>query len=91
MPTTIKILNSYRRIENQNLTGDNATETKKRVEQSLPLVKNAFEKELDYMFSEEMLDITTDIDVLEAMLSKDGLIDKNNINSVMDTKNDFFN
>ena len=88
MPTTIKILNSYRRIEKQNLTGENATETKKRVEESLPFIKNAFEKELDNIFSEEMLDITTDIDVLESMLSKEGLIEKNTINGMKDIKND---
>jgi len=95
MPTTIKILNSYRRIEKQGLTGENAAETKKRVEESLPFIKKAFEKELDNLFSDEMLDITTDIDVLESMLSKDGLIDKNNLANARDIKsdikNDFFN
>ncbi|MCL1859409.1 MAG: hypothetical protein FWF92_09305 [Oscillospiraceae bacterium] len=95
MPTTIKILNSYRRIENRNLTGENAMETKKRVEESLPFVRKAFEKELDNMFSDEMLDITTDIDVLESVLSKEGLIDKNTIGGIRniqgDIKNDFFN
>jgi hypothetical protein len=96
MPTTIKILNSYRRIEKQNLTGDNAMETKKRVEESLPFIRKAFEKELDNMFSEEMLDITTDIDVLEAMLAKDGLVEKNSIHNMMrdvknDIKDDFLN
>jgi len=79
MPTTIKILNSYRKIESQNLTGDNASETKKRVEEALPFVRKAFIKELDNMFSDEMIDITTDIDVLESMFSKDGLLDKDNI------------
>ena len=95
MPATVKILNSYRRIEKQNLTGGNAMETKKRVEESLPFIRKAFEKELDNMFSEEMIDITTDIDVLEALLSKDGLIEKNSIHGVKDVKNevndDFFN
>ena len=94
MPTTIKILNSYRRIENRNLTGENAMETKKRVEESLPFVRQAFEKELDHMFSDEMIDITTDIDVLEAVLSKEGLIDKNTFGGMRDVqddiKNDFF-
>jgi len=89
MPTTIKILNSYRRIESQNLTGDNAMETKKRVEETLPLIKKAFAKELDNLFTDEMMDITTDIDVLESMLSKDGLIDKNNLNNIKNM--DFFN
>ena len=91
MPATVKILNSYRRIEKQSLTGENATETKKRVEESLPFIRKAFEKELDNMFSEEMLDITTDIDVLEAMLSKDGLMEKNSINDFKDIKNDIKN
>ena len=95
MPATVKILNSYRRIEKQNLTGDNAMETKKRVEESLPFIRKAFEKELDNMFSEEMIDITTDIDVLEALLSKDGLIEKNSMHEQKDVKNevkeDFFN
>ena len=92
MPTTIKILNSYRRIESQGLTGENATETKKRVEETLPLIKKAFAKELDNLFSDEMMDITTDIDVLESMLSKDGLIDKNNLNNIKSAKDmDFFN
>ncbi|MCL1793589.1 MAG: 5-bromo-4-chloroindolyl phosphate hydrolysis family protein [Oscillospiraceae bacterium] len=93
MPTTIKILNSYRRIESQELTGENATETKKRVEESLPFVRKAFEKELDNMFSDEMIDITTDIDVLEAVLSKEGLIEKNPIgekDTQNDPKNSFF-
>ena len=80
MPTTIKILNSYKKIESQNLTGENAAATKKRVEETLPFIKKAFAKELDNMFSDEMLDITTDIDVLEAMLSKDGLINKDGNN-----------
>ena len=95
MPTTIKILNSYRRIENRHLTGENAMETKKRVEESLPFVRQAFEKELDNLFSDEMIDITTDIDVLEAVLSKEGLIDKNTIGGMRDIqddiKKDFFN
>ena len=79
MPTTIKILNSYRKIESQHLTGENAAATKKRVEEALPFVKKAFIKELDNMFSDEMIDITTDIDVLESMFSKDGLLDRDNI------------
>jgi len=95
MPTTRKILESYKRIEKQRLTGENAMETKKRVEESLPFVKKAFEKELDNMFSDEMLDITTDIDVLESVLSKEGLIEKNTISGMRDIeddiKNDFFN
>ena len=76
MPLTVKITDSYRRIETNELTGKNATETKKEVSAILPLINKALEKELDYMFTDEMLDITTDIRMLESMLSKDGLLDK---------------
>ena len=78
MPLIVKILNSYRRIESNELTGENATETKNQVSSIIPLIKKAFEKELDYMFTDEMLDITSDIKVLELMLSTDGLLGKNN-------------
>ena len=79
MPVTVKILNAYKLIETNGITGENAMETKKQVCEVLPLIKGAFEKELDNMFVDEMLDITTDIKVLETMMVKDGLIDKNNI------------
>jgi len=79
MPAIVKILNSYKHIENNELMGENAMETKKQVCDILPLIKRAFEKQLDYMFIDEMLDITTDVKTLELMMSKDGLIDKNNI------------
>jgi len=81
MPLIVKILNSYKRIETNELTGKNATETKNQVSAILPLIKKAFEKELDYMFTDEMLDITTDIKVLESMMAKDGLIDILNKNN----------
>lgn len=80
MPLVVKILNSYRRIEANELTGRNATETKTQISAVLPVIKKAFEKELDYMLTDEMIDITTDITVLEAMMSKDGLLDSDNHN-----------
>lgn len=75
LPTTVKILDSYRKIEKQELTGENAVETKKRVSETLPIIRRAFEKELDNMYKNEMLDITTDIDVLESLLAQEGLLD----------------
>ena len=78
-PTIIKILGSYRQITEHGLDGGNALETKKRIIESVPVIRKAFEKELDNIYENKMLDITTDIDVLEAMLSKDGIFDNNNI------------
>jgi hypothetical protein len=74
-PTVIKILGTYCKIEEQGLTVRNAVETKERIAASIPSVRKALEQELDNMYQNKMLDITTDIDVLESMLAKDGLID----------------
>ena len=76
-PTVMKILDTYRKIEEQGLNVSSAVETKARIAESIPSVRKALEKELDNMYQNKMLDITTDIDVLESMLAKDGLLDKN--------------
>ena len=75
MPLIVKILNSYRRIETSALKGENAAETKAQISKIMPVIKKGFEKELDNMFTDEMIDITTDVEVLKSMLSKDGLVD----------------
>jgi len=75
MPLIVKILNSYRRIEVSELSGQNAAQTKAQVAKIMPVIRKGFEKELDNMFTDEMIDITTDVNVLKSMLSKDGLID----------------
>ncbi|MCL1794043.1 MAG: hypothetical protein FWG34_09250 [Oscillospiraceae bacterium] len=74
IPATIKILESYRQINEYKLEGGNALETKKRIAASMPVIRSAFEKELDSTYENKMIDITTDIDVLEAMLAKDGIL-----------------
>jgi len=75
MPIIVKILNSYMRIEKNRLKGGNAEETKAQISKIMPFIRKGFEKELDNMFTDEMVDITADVKVLESMLSKDGLTD----------------
>ena len=77
-PTIKKLLDAYSQIETQNLHGESALETKKRIAESMPFIQEAFEKELDNICYNKMIDITTDIDVLEAMFAKDGLLDSKN-------------
>ena len=42
----------------------------------MDIVNTAFTKQLDEMYGEDAMDISSDIDVLEAMLKQDGLIDE---------------
>ncbi|MHC1694328.1 MAG: 5-bromo-4-chloroindolyl phosphate hydrolysis family protein [Eubacteriales bacterium] len=74
MPTTFKLLESYRKIEQQGVSGSNTAELKARVEEVMPIVKKAFKQELDNLYKDEMLDITTDITVLQSVLTKNGLL-----------------
>jgi len=57
------------------MTVESALETKQKIAGAVPFIKKAFEKELEHIYQNKMLDITTDIDVLEAMFAKDGLLD----------------
>lgn len=73
LPTTLKILHAYAQLESQGIEGDNITAAKARIEGMMDKVVEGFEKQLDKLFEHDAMDITTDVEVLEKMLSKDGL------------------
>lgn len=73
LPTTLKMLNTYAELDAQKLDGENIAVTKARIEQILDKVVEGFELQLDKLFEGEMLDISSDIDVMEKMLQRDGL------------------
>jgi len=73
LPTTLKILHAYARLESQGVEGENITAAKARIEAMMSKVVEGFEKQLDQLFQDDAMDITTDVAVLEKMLSKDGL------------------
>lgn len=75
LPKTIKILESYSRFERSGSSGRNVREAMKEVEAVLDVLIGSFEKQLDMLYMDEALDVTTDIDVLENMISGDGLTD----------------
>ena len=57
------------------MTGENAEKTKKRVEEAMDIVLDAFQKQHDQLYQRDMLDVTTDISVLETLMKQDGLIE----------------
>ncbi len=73
LPTTLKLLESYSRIERAGASGKNMRETKERIESALDMIVQGFETQLDLLYSSENVDISSDIDVLEQMMSQDGL------------------
>ena len=73
LPTTLKLLNAYDRMDSTGVSGDNITGTKEKVENIMGTIVTAFEKQLDGLFGADALDISTDIAVLETMLAREGL------------------
>ncbi len=73
LPTTLKILNAYAQMEAQGVEGENISTAKDRIEGMMDKVVEGFEKQLDQLFRTDAMDITTDVEVLERMLDKDGL------------------
>ena len=73
LPTTLKILRAYGQLESQEVSGENITAAMARIEGMMDKVVEGFEKQLDQLFQGDAMDITTDVEVLERMLAKDGL------------------
>jgi 5-bromo-4-chloroindolyl phosphate hydrolysis protein len=81
LPTTLKILNAYDRMGATGVDGENISATKHKVESMMDTISQAFDKQLDALFGEEALDISTDITVMENLLAREGLSGTNLHNS----------
>lgn len=75
LPTTLKILRAYAQLDAQGIEGENISAAKARIEGMMDQVVAGFEKQLDKLFQNDAMDISSDIKVLENMLKKDGLSD----------------
>ena len=81
LPSVVKILSSYEDMENQSISSENISSAMGKIERSLPDITKAIEKQLDALFMDEAMDISTDLTVLERLLSADGLRDKDRLNN----------
>ncbi|MCO7111174.1 5-bromo-4-chloroindolyl phosphate hydrolysis family protein [Gemmiger formicilis] len=75
LPTSLKLLNTYAELDKQGIEGENISESKHRIEQTMDTLVKAFENQLDRLFASDALDVSTDIDVMQNMLRADGLTD----------------
>ena len=75
LPTTLKLLNSYQRLSAQSVRGENITSTMFNIAGMMHTVANAFEKQLDALFTDEAMDVSADISVFETILKQEGFVD----------------
>ena len=73
LPTSLKLLQTYAELDAQGVEGENISESKRRIEETMDTLVHAFETQLDQLFQEDALDVSADIDVMENMLRADGL------------------
>lgn len=73
LPTTLKLLRSYDELSRQGVSGQNITGTMEKVEGMMAAIVLAFEKQLDALFGDQAMDISTDVTVLENMMAREGL------------------
>lgn len=75
LPTTLKLLRAYEELSHQGVQGENISGTMERVRSMMGTIVTAFERQLDSLFGDQALDISTDITVLENMMAREGLSD----------------
>lgn len=73
LPSALKLLRSYSTMERQGVNGRNISATKEKISGILDTMIEGYQKQLDQMFANDAMDISSDIDVMETMLKKDGL------------------
>ena len=73
LPITIKLVNSYKELNNQTVQGENIKSAKTEIEKSIDIINIAFENLLDDLFEDIALDISTDISVLKTLFTQEGL------------------
>lgn len=76
LPTTVKLVNSYREFESQPVQGQNIQNAKKEILEILDTINAAFEQLFDTLYQEDTMDISTDISALKAVLAQEGLAQK---------------
>ncbi len=75
LPTTLKMLSSYRTMQDRGVSQSDLTEARRTLTRGMDMIITACQKQLDNLFKDTLLDVSTDIDVLEQMLKRDGFTD----------------
>jgi len=72
-PLALKLLESYEQLSAKAVKGQNISETIAKISTSLLSIEDAFKHQLDNLYSDKAMDISTDIAVLKNIMSKEGI------------------
>ncbi|MBR5960674.1 MAG: 5-bromo-4-chloroindolyl phosphate hydrolysis family protein [Clostridia bacterium] len=81
LPTTLKMLANYRTMQQRGVSYGEMKEARDTTVHGMNLILTACQKQIDNLHRENMLDISTDIEVLEQMLKRDGFMENEIVES----------
>lgn len=81
LPTAEKLTEQYRQMNEAQVKGENIASAMSRIESSMSMIADAFEKCADNLFKDQEMDIDAEIQVMKTMLTGDSLLE-NAANSI---------
>ena len=78
LPTTLKLLRTYGTLEQKGIQSENAAQTQTKIKEMMSRLTTGFSSKLDRLYKVDFLDIASDVQVLEQIMTKDGLLTENN-------------
>lgn len=73
LPTTLKAMENYARLEAEGIETASIRQAKQKINGMLGELADGYEKQLDKLFENDVVDISADIEVMRQMLQRDGL------------------
>lgn len=73
LPTTLKLVEAYRDYDSISAPGTEVISAMAEIEKTLDSINMAFEQLLNSLFQDSIFDVTTDAQVLQTMLAREGL------------------
>jgi len=72
-PTALKFLENYAELSSRSVKGENINSLLEKISASLISIETAFEHQVDSLYYDKVLDIKTDIAVLENIMERQGM------------------
>ena len=76
-PTTIKLIDRYIEFEQSPVPIDSMNKSRHDIEKSIKTVVSAYENLLNDLYKEDLLELSAEMDVMNTVLTQDGLIGPN--------------
>lgn len=73
LPTTVKLVEAYQELEEHQMRTAAINQTKLEILEALENINRSFQVLFDQLLEDDLLDVSTDISALKAMLAQEGL------------------